>query len=165
MIFTKCYQVFFYVGLQIGASLFSVWGQLYIKSLKTKTNFIFQDTVWKNEITKILLLSETNITYWRPTYLSGDPLYMLDQTCRSSMGLRSGMSVSDKSCRSLMGLRSSIQHVSHGWVSDQACRYPIGLRWVSANNAIFGNSRKLCKICVNSLNFILKTLDFKFYIQ
>ena len=75
---------------------------------------------------------------------NGSPIRHVGLRCsilRSSMGLRSGMSVSDDACK---GFR---------WVSDQTCRSPMGLRWVSDrcsigfrwvsdNNNIFLSSRK-----------------------
>ena len=83
-------------------------------------------------------------THWRPTCLIGDPKYISCpgsvsyQACRSPMGYWSGRLdgslmrhvglrwVSDEACRSLMGLRWGMS------VSDEACRSPmrhVRLRW------------------------------------
>ena len=48
---------------------------------------------------------------------------ILIELCRQ-VGLRWGMPVSDEACQGLRG------------VSDQTCRSPIGLRWVSNRSSI-----------------------------
>ena len=89
--------------------------------------------------------------------------WVFDYECRSPMclqlsmyvGLWSGMSVSGQTCWSSMGCRSGMSvsdgHVGFSWISNEVCLdlrsgmlvcdgYPIGLRWVSDNNNIFVNS-------------------------
>ena len=75
-----------------------------------------------------VIIIEKKIIYFYKHFFSYN-YSLVNEACRSSMGLHSGISVSDGSPIRNVGLR---------WVSDGS---PIGLRLVSDNNNIFMNSK------------------------